>query len=89
MASLPKRPIYGEPGSIELPRTVFNWLLAEVIRDGASWGVTEVGLLATILFSFENQTPIIKGAGLRPRRQWGSEGAVEPRRAPPRRLAGG
>ena len=24
-------------------------------------GVTEVGLLATILFSFENQTPIIKG----------------------------
>jgi hypothetical protein len=46
--------------SIELPRTIFQWLLADNNRDGASWAVSEIGLLATILFSFENQVPIIK-----------------------------
>lgn len=49
-----------EPGSIELPRYVFSWLLAENNRDGASWGVSEVGLLTVLLLSFENQTPILK-----------------------------
>jgi hypothetical protein len=58
--SLPKRPVYAEPGSIELPRYVFSWLLAENNRDGASWAISEIGLLATIMFSFENQTPILK-----------------------------
>jgi hypothetical protein len=58
--ALPKRPIYGEPGSIELPRYVFSWLVAENNRDGGSWGVSEVGMLATILLSFENQIPILK-----------------------------
>jgi hypothetical protein len=61
MASLPKRPIYAEPGSIELPRTVFSWLVAEVNRDGAAWGISEVGMLAAILLSFENRIPILKG----------------------------
>jgi hypothetical protein len=39
VASLPKRPVYAEPGSIELPRYVFSWLLADSIapaRRGAS-----------------------------------------------------
>jgi len=39
---------------------VFQWLLAESNRDGASWAVSEIGLLATLLMSFENQTPILK-----------------------------
>jgi hypothetical protein len=61
VSQLPGRPVFAEPGSIELPRYVFQWLLADSNRDGGSWGVTEVGLLATILLSFENQTPILKG----------------------------
>jgi hypothetical protein len=60
VASLPKRPIYAEPGSIELPRSVFSWLVAEINRDGSSWGITEVGLLAAVLLSFENRIPILK-----------------------------
>jgi hypothetical protein len=60
VASLPKRPIYAEPGSIEIPKYVFSWLLAESNRDGASWGATEVGLLATILLSFENRQSVIQ-----------------------------
>jgi hypothetical protein len=60
VASLPRRPVYAEPGSIELPRFVFQWLLADSNRDGASWGVTEVGLLATILLSFENRQSVIQ-----------------------------
>jgi hypothetical protein len=60
VASLPKRPVYAEPGSIELPRYVFQWLLAESNRDGANWGVSEIGLLATILLSFENRQSVIQ-----------------------------
>jgi hypothetical protein len=33
---------------------------AEVNRDGASWGISEVGMLAAILLSFENRIPILK-----------------------------
>ena len=61
VASLSRRPIYAEPGSIELPRSVFAWLVAENNHSGQNWGVTEVGLLATILLSFENRVPIVKG----------------------------
>jgi hypothetical protein len=61
VASLPRRPVYAEPGSIELPRSVFQWRVAENNHSGKNWGITEVGLLATLLLSFENQIPIIKG----------------------------
>jgi hypothetical protein len=61
VASLPRRPVYAEPGSIELPRSVFQFLTAASNHGGQNWGVTEVGLLATILLSFENRTPIVKG----------------------------
>jgi hypothetical protein len=60
VASLPRRPVYAEPGSIELPRSVFQFLTAASNHSGQHWGVTEVGLLATILLSFENRVPIVK-----------------------------
>jgi hypothetical protein len=60
VSQLPRRRVFAEAGSIELPRYVFQWLLAESNRDGANWGVSEIGLLTVLLLSFENQTPILK-----------------------------
>ena len=50
-----------EPANCRTSRSRTALQVAENNRDGASWGVTEVGLLATLLLSVENQIPIIKG----------------------------
>ena len=51
--SLPKRPIYEEPGSITLPRYAFSWL--ETSTDGA-WTVADVGMLVALLGMWENKS---------------------------------
>jgi hypothetical protein len=37
-----------------------TFLVAASNHSGQNWGVTEVGLLATLLLSFENRVPIVK-----------------------------
>jgi len=58
--SLPKRPIWEEPGSITLPRETFVWL--ETSTDGA-WTVADVGMLFAVLGMWENRsTELIPGS---------------------------
>ena len=49
VASLPKRPMHEELGSVVLPRYVFSWLETSV--DGA-WTVADVGMLVVMLGAF-------------------------------------
>ena len=59
IASLPRRLGYAEPGSIALPRFVFDWLQNPAT---GSLDLPMLGALAGLLFSFENQKPILHGA---------------------------
>ena len=59
IASLPRRLEFAEPGSIALPRTVFDWLLNPA---AGSLDLPILGALVGLLFSFENQKPILSGA---------------------------
>ena len=59
IASLPRRLEYAEPGSIALPRSHLR--VAPESRDG-SLDLPMLGALAGLLFSFENQKPILYGA---------------------------
>jgi len=55
VASLPKRPVYAEPGSVTVPRFVFSWLKDS--RDEA-WTVADTGMLVAVLQMFENRTSL-------------------------------
>jgi len=59
IAALPRRLEYAEPGSIALPRLVFDWLQNPA---AGSLDLPILGALVGLLFSFENQRPIIDGA---------------------------
>ena len=60
LASLPRRRQLTEAGSTELPRFVFTWL--KDAKDG-NWTVAHVGVLATLMLSFENRdASLIAGA---------------------------
>ena len=59
IATLPRRLEYAEPGSIALPRFVFDWLQNPAT---GSLDLPILGALVGLLFSFENQKPIIAGA---------------------------
>ena len=59
IAALPRRLEYAEPGSIALPRHVFDWLQNPAT---GSLDLPMLGALAGLLFSFENQKPILYAA---------------------------
>ena len=59
IAALPRRLEYAEPGSIALPRHVVNWLLNPA---AGSLDLPILGALVGLLFSFENQKPILSGS---------------------------
>lgn len=56
VASLPRQPLLAEPGTVQLPRFVFGWLVGGAARDGA-WSLMDLGLLAGILGAFANDDP--------------------------------
>jgi hypothetical protein len=58
VASLPRRPLLAEPGSVQLPRHAFTWLVGESGRDG-HWTLMDVALLVGILGAFANDEPSI------------------------------
>jgi hypothetical protein len=59
VANLPKRVEWAEVGSITLPRFLFEWL--ETSRD-ESWTVADLGMLAAMLFQFENRVSLFPNA---------------------------
>ena len=59
IASLPRRLEYAEPGSIALPRFVFDWLQNP---EAGSLDLPKLGARVGLFFSFENQKPILYGA---------------------------
>jgi hypothetical protein len=55
-ASLPRQPLLADPGSVQLPRYVFTWLLGESGLKG-NWTLLDVALLVAILGAFANDAP--------------------------------
>ena len=66
IAALPRRLEYAEPGSIALPRHLFDWL--ENPATG-SLDLPTLGALVGLLFSFENQKSILTERGVRKARR--------------------
>ena len=58
VAALPRQPLLAEPGSVELPRFVYTWLVGAEARDGA-WSLMDLGLLAALLGAFANDDPSV------------------------------
>jgi hypothetical protein len=54
--SLPRRPLYEEPGSVSVPRFVFSWLEDSTDNE---WTIAHVGLLVTLLGMWENRSSAI------------------------------
>ncbi len=55
LASLPKRPLYAEPGSVSLPEyACHSWLVDDGAREG-DWTLPDVGLLVGLLGAFANR----------------------------------
>ena len=55
LASLPKRPLYAEPGSVSLPEYACHaWLVDDGAREG-DWTLPDVGLLVGLLGAFANR----------------------------------
>jgi hypothetical protein len=58
VAGLPRQPLLAEPGSVQLPRFVYRWLVSDEARDGA-WSLMDLGLLAALLGAFANDDPSV------------------------------
>jgi hypothetical protein len=56
VAALPRQPLLTEPGNVQLPRSVYKWLVGDEARDGA-WTLADLGLLAALLGAFANDDP--------------------------------
>ena len=58
VAKLPRQPLLAEPGSVQLPRFVYSWLVGDEARGGA-WTLMDIGVLVAVLGAFANDDPSV------------------------------
>ena len=58
VAKLPRQPLLAEPGSVQLRRFVYSWLVGDEAHGGA-WTLMDIGVLVAVLGAFANDDPAV------------------------------
>jgi hypothetical protein len=54
VAALTRQPLLAEPGSVQLPRILFRWLVGDEARETGAITLADIGVLYGVLASFAN-----------------------------------